>query len=130
MLIAVGNGTSRFIHPDGNNVQMFPPDVVVAIDHIGLVAEPHALHVLFRQGDILSVIQHILRIGIERDVQDRLFGLAVGGQIVAERTGQKLDGTGFAADRLNDAVSEKDVGVPSVHFHLVIGEHTVQAASV
>ena len=85
VFVAVGNGMPGFVHPDGNDMQVFPTDVVVAIDNIGLVAEAHAPHILLRQADKPLLAQAILRVGIEGDVQDGFLGLAVGCEVVTER---------------------------------------------
>ena len=130
MLVAVGNRPSGFVHPDGDDVQVLPPDVVVAIDDIGLVAEAHAPHILLRQADKPLFTQAILRVGIEGDVQDGLLGLAVGCEVVTERAGKMPYRVGVIALRLDNPAGEKHVGVPFVHLQLVVGKHPVQAAAV
>ena len=116
VFVAVGNGMPGFVHPDGNDMQVFPTDVVVAIDNIGLVAEAHAPHILFRQLDKLLFTHAIFRIGIERNVQDGFLGLAVGSQVVLERTGKMLYCVGVIALRLDNPVTEKHVGMKLVHL--------------
>ena len=130
VLVAVGNGTPGFIHPDGDDMQVLPPDVVVVIDDIGLVAEAHAAHILLRHFDKSLFVHAILRVGIKRYVQDRLLGLAVGGEVVAERAGKVPYRVGSIALRLDNPAGEKHVGVPFVHLQLVVGKHPVKAASV
>ena len=130
VFVAVGNGTPGFVHPDGNDVQVFPTDVVVAIDDIGLVAEAHAPHVLLRQADKLLLGHAIFRIGIERNVQDGLLCLAVGGQVITERAGKMLYRVGIIALRLDDTVAEKHVGMKLVHLQLVVRKHAVETAAV
>ena len=111
-------------------MQVLPPDVVVAIDDIGLVAEAHAPHILLRQADKPLLAQAILRVGIEGDVQDGLLGLAVGCEVVTERAGKMPYRVGVIALRLDNPAGEKHVGVPFVHLQLVVGKHPVQAAAV
>ena len=130
VLVAIGNGTPGFVHPDGDDVQVLPPDVVVAIDDIGLVAEAHAPHILLRQADKPLLAQAILRVGIEGDVQDGFLGLAVGCEVVTERAGKMPYRVGVIALRLDNPAGEKHVGVPFVHLQLVVGKHPVQAAAV
>lgn len=112
------------------HVQVLPPDVVVAIDDIGLVAEAHAPHVLLRQADKPLFAQAILRVGIEGDVQDGLLGLAVGCEVITERAGKMPYRVGVIALRLDNPAGEKHVGVPFVHLQLVVGKHPVQAAAM
>ena len=130
VFVAVGNRPPGFVHTDGNDMQVFPPDVVVAVNDIGLVAEAHALHILLRQFYELFLGHAIFRIGIERDVQDGLFGLAVGGQVVPERTGDMLNRIGIVARRFDNAIAKKHVRMKFVHLDLVVGKHPVQAAAV
>ena len=130
VLVAVGNRPSGFVHPDGDDVQVLPPDVVVAIDDIGLVAEAHAPHILLRQADKPLFAQAILRVGIEGDVQDGLLGLAIGCEVITERAGKMPYRVGVIALRLDNPAGEKHVGVPFVHLQLVVGKHPVQAAAV
>ena len=130
VFVAVGNRPPGFVHTDGNDVQVFPPDVVVAVNDIRLVAEAHALHILLRQFYELFLGHAIFRIGVERDVQDGFLGLAVGGEVVPERTGNMLNRIGIVARRFDNPVAEKYVGMKLVHFNLVVGKHPVQAAAV
>ena len=130
VFVAVGNRPPGFVHTDGNDMQVFPTDVVVAVNDIRLVAEAHALHILLRQFYELFLGHAIFRIGIERDVQDGFLGLAVGGQVVPERTGDMLYRIGIVARRFDNAIAEKHVGMKFVHLDLVVGKHPVQAAAM
>ena len=111
-------------------MQVFPSDVVVAVNDIRLVAEAHALHILLCQFYELFFGHAIFRIGIERDMQDGFLGLAVGGQVVPERTGNMFNRIRLVARRFDNPVAEKHVRMKFVHFNLVIGKHPVQAAAV
>ena len=102
----------------------------MAIDDIGLVAEAHALHILLRQFYELFLGHAILRIGIERDMQDGFLGLAVGGEVVPERTGNMLYRIRVVTRRFDNPVAEKHVRMKFVHLDLVVGKHPVKAAAV
>ena len=130
VFVAVGNRPPGFVHTDGNDMQVFPSDVVVAVNDIRLVAEAHALHILLRQLYELFFGHAIFRIGIERNVQDGFLGLAVGGEVIPERTGNMLYRIRCVARWFDNAIAEKHVRMKFVHLQLVVGKHPVQAAAV
>ena len=130
VFVAVGNRPSGFVHTDGNDMDVFTSDVVVAVNDIRLVAEAHALHILLRQFYELFFGHAIFRIGVERDVQDGFLGLAVGGEVISERTGNMLYRVGIVTRRFDNPVAEKHVRMKFVHLDLVVGKHPVQAAAV
>ena len=67
------NAFALLVHTDGNDVKMVAIYILMLDDDIRLVTISHALHILMRHLCQFPVRQPVIRMGIERDMDYRLF---------------------------------------------------------
>ena len=100
-------------------MDMGPADILMPIDDIGLVAISHFLHVFLTDDGQLFIAQHIVRVWIKRDVNNRFLSPAIGCQVRLKGTDAVPDSR-IAVCRFHDPVSCQWPCLLLVHFFLIV----------
>lgn len=93
--------------------------VLVPENDVGLVAVSQLLHVFPPDGLQLSVGESVIGMGVEREVDHRLFRPEVGGKVGLEAA-HAFRNAGRAVGTLHDTVPCQGPGLALVHFLLVV----------
>ena len=122
------NALALLVHTDGNNMQMMAIDVLMLDDDIRLVTISHALHILMRHLCQFPVRQPIIRMGIERDVDDRLFRAHMSGHPLLEVC-QHLCNIDLTVTVVEHLVSVLQLAFPHIHLVGIILDGTEKGTS-
>ena len=106
---------------------MPPVYILVYIYNVGLVAVPHFLHVFLCQFRELSVREAVIHRRVQGNMQDGLFRVLVGEEVVLKRPKGLLHDTFRIACHIgNHTVSRNDTRGGVIHFLLVVGDCSVE----
>ena len=104
--------------------------VLVEIDNVGLVAVAHLLHIGSCQIRKLTVGKIVVQCRIERYMQDRLLGVAVGSEITLKSEHRLRDNPIRVVERIgNHTVARYDATCRLVHLLLVVDDCSVERSS-
>ena len=117
------NALALLVHTDGNDVQMMAVDVLMLDNDIRLVAITHALHILMRHLCQFPVRQPVIRMGIERDMDYRLFRPHLSGHPLLEVC-QHLCNIDLTITVVEHLVSVQQLAFPHIHLVGVILDGT------
>ena len=119
---------AALVHVDGNDVQVVATDVLVLVNHVGLVTITELFHILACEVFELDICQAVVRVRVQGDMDDRVAGTHIGGHAAFEvfrRPGRvHLSGT-----RIENLVGGKEPALLPVHLFAVIGECPVKGAA-
>ena len=117
-----------FIDTDGNDMQMVAVYVLVLDDDIRLVAIALALHVLMCHLRQFAIGQFVVRMGIERDVDDRLLCSHLI-RHVPLKVMQGLDNVNFARTIVEDLVGIKQQPLALIHLVGIVFDGSKKAGA-
>ncbi|CUQ40024.1 Uncharacterised protein [Parabacteroides distasonis] len=104
--------------------------VLVEIDNVGLIAVAHLLHIGSCQIRKLTVGKIVVQCRIERYMQDRLLGVAVGSEITLKSEHCLPDNPVRVVERIgNHTVARYDACRIFVHFLLVVDDGSVERST-
>ena len=102
-------------------------NVLVEIDNVGLVAIAHLLHIGSCQIRKLTIGKIVVQCRIERYMQDRLLGVAVGCEIALKSKHCLLDNPVRVVERVgNHTVAGYDATCRLVYLLLVVDDCSVE----
>lgn len=108
-------------------MDMSPVYILVYIYNVGLVAVAHTLHILFCQFRELGISEAVIPRRVQGNMQDGLFRVLVGEEVVVERPKGLLHDTIRIACHIgNHTVSRNDTRGGVIHFLLVVGDCSVE----
>ena len=113
-------------------MQMGPCNVPVQVNHIGLVAVAHPLHVLLGDVGQLLLRKPVLGMRIQRSVEDRLHETAVLFRIepgLHDPSAMCGGKPGGVSSRRKHPVAEDHAGPPSVYLETVVRQYAVKRFS-
>ncbi len=111
-------------------MDMPPVYVLVHIYNVRLVAIAHSLHILPGQFRELQIREPVVQRRVQRYMQDWLFCILVGKQVVVKRPQGLLHDTLRVPRHIgNHAVPVNDAGCIVVHFLLVVDDCTVERST-
>ena len=115
------------VHTGRNDMDMFPVYILVYIYNVGLVAVAHSLHILFCQFRELGISEAVIYRRVQGNMQDGLFRVLVGEEVVVKRPKGLLHDTIRIACHIgNHTVSRNDTRGGVIHFLLVVGDCSVE----
>ena len=100
---------------------MFPVNVLMFEDNVGLVAVTHTFHVFLRDVPELIVGQSVFRRGVQRGVEDRVRSPAVGFEVRPKAIHAGVDiHSPVLVERFQHPLPEEHLGFILIHFFLVV----------
>jgi len=118
---------SILIHAGRYNMYMSAVYVLVEIDDVGLVAVTHLLHIGSCQIRKLTVGKIVVQRGIERYMQDRFLGIAVGSEVTLKGEHRLRDNPVRVIEGIgNHTVARYDATCRLVHLLLVVDNSSVE----
>ena len=128
MFAIIVNLLSVTVYPERNDVDMFPPDILVLKNQIRLIPISEPLHILVPDIRELVVRQTIVGMRIDGNMKDRFLGTEVC-RNKPHKIVHTFRNTERSVDRFKDQTRAEHFAHSLVHFFLIVSQCPVQIAA-